>query len=344
MQPAKLPDNESERLRYLREMGILDTPLEERFERITRMVCRTLGVPMAAVSLVDADRQWFKSAQGLQASETSREVAFCAHAILDDQPFIVPDTHRDGRFSDNPLVTDNPQIRFYAGIPLRMAPDICIGTLCAIDSKPRELSPEELEALEDLSEMVKTELAAARLSEEHAKLISKLQSAQRAALIDPLTRLWNRAGGERLLEREWASSNRRERAMSVAVVDVDRFKSINDTHGHAAGDAALKHFATNLMKGFRATDVIARWGGDEFIIVLPDCGRDVLRATLQRLNARLGRKPLVHASCKLGLTASIGAWSGVPGAEMDAQVGLQAADEALYRAKRQGRDQFVIAD
>ena len=113
---AELPKNEKERLAALKQLNILDTPLEERFERITRIVARSLNVPIAAISLIDESRQWFKSIQGLSDSETSRDVAFCAHAILDDELLLIPDATQDERFANNPLVTEKPFIRFYAWI------------------------------------------------------------------------------------------------------------------------------------------------------------------------------------------------------------------------------------
>lgn len=345
MESARLPENEERRLSYLRSLDILDTPLEERFNRITRMVCHVLKVPIAAVSLVDSERQWFKSAQGLGAAETSREVAFCAHAILGDEPFVVFDTLQDHRFSDNPLVVGGPKIRFYAGIPLRMAGEFRIGTLCAIDSKPRQVSDDQLEILQDLGEMVKAELAAVKLSAEHAKLISELKQAERAALIDPLTRLWNREGGERLLTLEWLAAKRRAQPMALIMIDVDFFKEVNDEHGHALGDEALRHLASALLQSFRASDIVARWGGDEFIVILPDCGREHLVDTLSRVKAQLHSQPLVHMGIEYKLTVSAGAWNGVPtGGADDARSKLKAADAALYEAKRQGRDQFRLCE
>jgi len=155
---APLPPNESARLALLRGLQLLDSEPEEIFDRVTRLLARVLDVPIALVSLVDSERQWFKSRVGLDACETSRDLAFCAHAILDTKPLVVPDAREDLRFFDNPLVADGPLIRFYAGVPLYSADGLGLGTLCAIDTKPRQLSPADLQALIDCADIVRREL------------------------------------------------------------------------------------------------------------------------------------------------------------------------------------------
>src|ERR1700761_1760466 len=140
MIPPEIPSDDASRVATLRGLGLLDTASEERFDRITRLAQRILGVPIALVSLVDADRQWFKSSQGLDATETSREVSFCGHAISDKETFVVPDATADARFYDNPFVTEDPHIRFYAGCPIAAPSGALVGTLCVLDREPRNLS------------------------------------------------------------------------------------------------------------------------------------------------------------------------------------------------------------
>ncbi len=158
MKSAPIPENESNRLNKLNLYQVLDTPPEEAFDRITRLIAEIIDVPIALVSLVDSERQWFKSKYGLDAAETSREIAFCAHAILDDVPFIVEDTSKDTRFSDNPLVVNDPSIRFYAGAPLTTPDGLNIGTLCAIDRVPRKLTTQQTQLLTDFASIVVDEL------------------------------------------------------------------------------------------------------------------------------------------------------------------------------------------
>ncbi|CAG8863372.1 hypothetical protein PS627_00310 [Pseudomonas fluorescens] len=158
MQIAPPPLNEAARLCFLASLNILDTPPEESFDRITRLTRTLLGVPIALVSLVDLNRQWFKSCQGLDVAETPRDMAFCAHALHVEEALVIPDAKSDPRFADNPLVTDKPHIRFYAGVPLRFADGLTVGTLCALDTAPRMLSDEQLRALRDLARIVEREL------------------------------------------------------------------------------------------------------------------------------------------------------------------------------------------
>lgn len=155
---APIPPNERERLEALRSYGILDTNPEEEFDAIVRLAAYLCGTPIALVSLVDDARQWFKSKVGLDVRETPRDDAFCAHTILQSEPLVVPDARDDPRFRDNPLVTSNPNIRFYAGMPLQNENGHGLGSLCVIDRTPRQLTPEQLAGLEVLGRAVMTKL------------------------------------------------------------------------------------------------------------------------------------------------------------------------------------------
>lgn len=172
MKEPEVPENEAQRHKSLCELEILDSSPEARFDRITRVAICHFNVPIALVSLVDSERQWFKSRQGLDASETPRNISFCGHAILDDGIFYVPDTLNDARFSDNPLVTAAPKIRFYAGAPLRAPDGQRVGTLCIIDSQPRIFSADELSVLRDLADCVEAELERGHLLLAKAELVN----------------------------------------------------------------------------------------------------------------------------------------------------------------------------
>ncbi len=251
MKTPDFPANEKERLKELRSLNILDTTPEERFDRLTRMVKRVFDVDIALVSLVDENRQWFKSRVGLEASETGRDISFCGHAILGNEVFVIEDTQNDERFHDNPLVTGPPNIRFYAGAPLRYMNGSKLGTLCIIDRKPGALDDEDMDMLRDLAEMAEGELNAIQL-----------------ATIDDLTKISNRRGFIALAQNSLNLCVRQEAPVSLVFFGLDKFKPINDNYGHAEGDRVLVTFAGLMRKAFRDSDVFARIGGDEFAVLL----------------------------------------------------------------------------
>jgi phosphoserine phosphatase RsbU/P len=158
MIPAPPAPDETERLTELHALEVLDTPSEERFDRIVRLATRVFDVPIAYVALVDADRQWFKARCGVQVEQTGREISFCGHTILQDEPLIIPDASRDARFRDNPLVVGPPYIRFYAGHPLKGPKGYRVGTFCLADRRPRSLSPAQLETFGHLAALAEHEL------------------------------------------------------------------------------------------------------------------------------------------------------------------------------------------
>ncbi len=156
MKAPEIPTNEFARLQSLNEHELLDTLPEDMYDDMTRIATEITGTPISLITLVDKDRQWFKSKQNLDVTETPREYSFCAHAIVNsDEVFIVPDARYDERFFDNPLTAGNPHVIFYAGVPIKDAAANAIGTLCVIDSRPRELSDQQLEALKALAKLVK---------------------------------------------------------------------------------------------------------------------------------------------------------------------------------------------
>ena len=170
MLPPPLPPDESRRLQALRDLCVLDTPAEERFDRIVRTAARLFGTPIALVSLLDASRQWFKARVGLDAAQTPRDVSFCGHALLRQETFVVPDAFLDERFHDNPLVVGAPFVRFYAGHPVRAPDGSRVGTLCLIDHAPREFSDADRAALADLAAWVELEFDAVTVRQARAAL------------------------------------------------------------------------------------------------------------------------------------------------------------------------------
>ena len=261
------PQEEQARLATLQSLGILDTQPEERFDRLTRMAKRLFGVPIALVSLVDENRQWFKSCFGLSLSETSRDISFCGHAILGNDVFIIPNTLSDLRFADNPLVLNEPFIRFYAGCPLKAPDGRKLGTLCIIDRQPRSFNQDDLDALKDLAAMVERELGAVQL-----------------ATLDQLTNILNRRGFMMLAQHSMFLCARQNLSASLVFMDLDKFKPINDTFGHAEGDHALNVFAEHIKAACRDADIFGRLGGDEFAMFLINASREQAEHIVAKLS------------------------------------------------------------
>lgn len=270
MKKPEIPDDEALRLRALRALDILDTPAEERFDRLTRIAQRLFGVPIILVSLIDENRQWFKSKVGLALTETPRDVSFCGHAILGDDILVVHDATTDQRFTDNPLVLGEPNIRFYAGCPLKSLDGSKLGTMCLIDSEPRGFEQDDQAALRDLAAMVEREIELTQL-----------------VTIDELTDIPNRRGFQVLAENSLNLCLRKDLPASIVYLDIDKFKEINDTYGHAEGDRALSVFANNMKRISRDSDVFARLGGDEFVILLADSDRESAELTMTRFAEEL---------------------------------------------------------
>lgn len=312
-----LPSDEATRLATLQGLDILDTPPEERFDRLTRLAKRLFGVPIVLVSLVDANRQWFKSCIGLSVNETSREVSFCGHTILADEVFLVPNAVMDARFADNPLVTSEPHIRFYAGCPLKSDNGSRLGTLCLIDREPRDMDADDLQLLRDLAQMAEQELAALRI-----------------ATLDELTGLSNRRGFMVLARHALQWCQRQGKPATLLYMDLDEFKPINDRFGHAEGDLALKTFAHCLTEAFRGSDVIARLGGDEFLVLLTDSTPEHALLAVDRLQAALAAHNQ-GAGRGYALKCSVGRVQYEPAQHPDLETWLKAGDQAMYETKRQ---------
>ncbi len=201
-----------------------------------------------------------------------------------------------------------------------------------------------LSILQDLTEMVRSELSSLALSRSNQELRDELRQAERAALIDPLSRLWNRAGGEKMIEREWTAAIREKTSISIAMLDIDRFKAINDNHGHDAGDEVIRKVSRTVLSCLRPHDVICRWGGEEFLILLADCKNENLTHALDRILRTIRNVPVDTETGLVSVTASIGACTVSPIASDKFSDQLKIADKALYAAKNNGRNQYVIAD
>jgi diguanylate cyclase (GGDEF)-like protein/PAS domain S-box-containing protein len=479
---AALPENESDRLRALQETGLLDTSPEDDFDALVRLASIICETPIALLTLVDSTRQWFKAAVGLgSGGETARSQAFCAHAILHPEILLVRDALEDPRFADNPSVLGDPNIRFYAGLPLETTDGFRLGTLCVIDRASRELSPAQLEALhllgrqankqidlrrqqhvleqalvqgdlverelradqglfhafmdnspflgfmkdtdgrlvyynrrfaehfhlgresglgkrddelwppvvaarlrtndlsvlrqwkmmvlEDETEFCKeigsrwrsykfpfrdsggreyvaafsVDITADKCAEEQLKryqqaLVEANEKLHALAVTDGLTGLLNRRAFESALDHEFAVANRYIRPLTLMIVDIDNFKSINDTFGHEEGDRVLQSIAGMIGRGFRETDIVARYGGEEFGVILPNTPKQSAVESAERLRRAVGES----TSSVRRITISIG-MASLEGTKCSKSSLVRRADEALYQAKREGKDRVCMS-
>lgn len=449
---------EIERLEALHGLEILDTPADAAFDRITLLLARVLDVPVALVSLVDESREWFKSRIGLEIAHIPRAISFSAQAILQTAPLVIPDTAADPRFRDSPLVTGAPHIGFYAGVPIRTSNGFAVGTLCAIDHRPRELTQEQLDTLTDLADIASREVqlrkdllqksrfdalfkagevgyrsmfelasvgialvapdggwisvnsalcdivgytadelkclnfqqlthpddlnndltALAKLLDnqidrfqlekrylrkdgksvwvnlsvtkkiseagELEYFISIIQNIQarkeleREARHDALTGLFNRRAMDAMLPLAQARADRSSLQMALMFIDLDGFKSINDTYGHDAGDDLLRTVSMRLQSCVRRTDSLVRLAGDEFIVILEGVvpGMDEARDVANKLLAAIA-EPIIIKGDVIRTNASVGFSMYEPGSDKAPDELIREADRWMYKAKHLGK-------
>ncbi len=325
---APMPADERARLDDLYSYHIIDTPPDERFDMFTRVCTWIYQVPFSAINLIDADHTFFKSAVGIPVYRPRRGTSICAHAVAGDAAIMeVENLTADSRFQDHPLVANG--LRFYAGAILRSPDGHGLGTLCIGDSRPRRLAEPERAMLAELSRGVGAVLELHRSS----RLLLHLASE------DALTGLCNRRlFMDRL--RSILKKSDSDRPSTVLCIDLDGFKQVNDTHGHAAGDALLCEASRRLTATARAGDIVARLGGDEFAILLGRAATISVAEQVARRILRAFAEPFSFAGAPITLRGSIGiAASQRPD---DADALLRCGDEALYNAKRAGRGCYRI--
>ncbi|MGA0532232.1 GGDEF domain-containing protein [Hansschlegelia sp. KR7-227] len=317
--------DEDGRLAALARYDILDTPPEEAFDRITRLAQKIFHAPIATVSLLDGHRQWFKSAQGLTASETPRDMAFCNVPIQRRAPLVVHDAAAHPEFRDNPMVVGEPHIRFYAGAPLKSPDGHVVGTLCVMDREPRTFDDADLAVLIDLAHIVTDELELRLL-----------------ANVDSLTGALSRIAFREEAGRAVALAKRHKHPFSLVVLDLDHFKQINDEHGHAFGDTVLARMAAACLRELRTSDAIGRIGGEEFAILLPHAGAKAAQDVAERLRRAVAAEHVVAQGVVIPVTASLGLAS-VTRVTTDFDGLLAHAEAALSEAKAAGRNRVVAS-
>lgn len=327
----------------LHRLNIFYTPLEARFDRITRLAKKAMRVRVAAIGLVDSERQWFKSIDGWDLRELPRSRSLCERTMGKGEPVVIGDLREDPEYCDHPLVIGGPKFRFYAGFPLVDATGVTVGTFCVFDTKPHSMTSGIVQSLRDAGESAQKELLTNDLRDAQKILISKLDTARRQATLDELTRVWNRRGGLELMREMLAMADHQERSLAVCMIDLDKFKNVNDELGHQAGDQVLRKVTGLIIGCLRSDDVICRYGGDEFLLVLSDTSQHELKSIAERIRERVCEFPIETRNGPVEMTLSIGAAMREPHQkQIGRELFVEIADNALLGAKRAGRNSVRI--
>lgn len=317
-------DDEEGRLSALRRYEVLDTAPESEFDTIIQLILNIFKVEIAAISLIDSDRQWFKAAAGLDVPESPRSIAFCDYTIRGSDVFSVEDAVRDARFVENPLVTKDDGLRCYLGAPLTTPDGYNVGSVCIAGRAPRHFSSADHEVLRSFARLV--------VSQMELRLIAKR---------DSLTGALSRRGFEEAVSQSFLLFHRTEKPASVAVVDLDHFKAINDTRGHGIGDTVLRAVVEAAGRVLRRTDVVGRIGGEEFGVLMRGTTVEDAANVAERLRASIEELDFPEAP-GLRVTASIGVAACKPD-DSQPDIWMESADRALYVAKQGGRNAVVKA-
>ena len=331
LQQTDVSDDEQLRLSALHRYRILDTPSELQFDRLVELAARVFDLPIALISFVAQDRQWFKANQGLAISETPRCESFCAVAIQREGVMVIPDTTLDEEFRSYPVVLGEPHIRSYAGAPLVTINGQKLGTFCVLGTEPRTFTSKEQDLLVSFAEMAMTELQR-RLD---------LQDLNEMAMTDALTGLPNRVQFRQQLIEACRRADLSRQKVMVGLLDLDQFKRINDTFGHAAGDEVLREVGRRLKETTATGDVVARISGDEFVLLLSDVQSVGNVSVVTRRLEDSFAVPFVVEGQEVFVHWSLG-WSVYPDDARELDTLLGHADAAMFRAKRAGGGHAVF--
>ncbi|MGQ5523991.1 sensor domain-containing diguanylate cyclase [Chitinimonas sp. PSY-7] len=346
MEKPPLPDNEPARIASLQNMQLLDTPGEETFDRITRLAKSVFDVPIALVSIVDVNRQWFKSCIGLPVKETGRDISFCGHTILRNETMVISDPLLDNRFADNPLVTGEPGIRFYAGYPIKNSEGFAIGTLCIIDRKPRTLDGTQLQALQDLGTCTEEALLSWQINKGRwVRLEDKEASGHQ--LLDPDLGIWLSAPLMSLFERELARTRVQRLSFSVAVISLDRYNEYVALFGAQTGNEMLQMVVSRLRPQIQGDWTLGRYKQDELLLFAAVSSQQLydtastLYAALNKLDPISGRadRMVVETSTSIGIVSVD--FAGYEQAFTSSDL-LSAANAALFQARNEKGNRIFL--
>lgn len=338
------PPDEPLRLAALHNYMLLDTQADDEFDLLTELAAELCGAPYSFVSLVDEDRVWFKSRYGSDLVQVPRDQDYCAWSILENEELSIPDLTADARTATLSATTSGPQYRMYNGVNLVSADGYRVGVLCVMDIQPRQLTAHQHHLLRRLARQV---IALMELRLMQRELKDALADVSRLANEDELTGLHNRRAWLAQARNQLHLAKRLGSTLSVLMLDVDHFKTVNDSYGHPAGDAVLRALGRLLAKSLRGTDVAGRLGGEEFAVLLP--GSDTAGATrvAESLRQLVADEKIQDGDVALQVTVSIGVANIAtltPDTNTDGLDALiRAADQALYTAKQTGRNRVAVA-
>ncbi|MDQ2078447.1 sensor domain-containing phosphodiesterase [Marinimicrobium sp. ABcell2] len=325
----EIPADEEERLEELRGLNLLGVAADERFDRYTALVANLFEFPVVLITLIDANRQWFKSACGWSFRETTRDVSFCAHAINEPEVMVIPDACKDERFAGNPLVTGPPYIRFYAGAQVHGPSGKTLGTLCLIDHKPRTFDDCQIWRLRQFANLVESEIR-------HKNDLQQVRaSVEFSAYYDPLTRLPNRRLLTDRLTQLLALSQASERQLAVLLMNVAGLRLVNQSLGTEAGDELLAQVADRLRDVCPGGGTVARLQADEFVMVVPNLAEDAndIDQVADRVRGEL-EKPFLYEGGEQYLRILIGG-SIFPEHGVSPQVLIEKASAAIRFSGRE---------
>ena len=339
MPAAPFPVNEIKRLVAVQKVRLFGTPAEERFDKITRHARRMFDVPLAIIDIVGEKMAWLKSVQGSDVDfEAPRALSYCHYTVLKDEVCLIPDARNDPRVSDNPYAST---FIFYAGVPLKFDGHD-VGVLCIAANEQRTMTEEQLDALRDLASLAEHELEVGALSESQLRLAASNEELRMKARVDVLTRVWNRGAIHEIAACELEDGHCRGASTGIARLDIDHFKLVNDTYGHAAGDEGLRVISRRLRAAMRPTDAVGRYGGEEFLLVLPNVTSDSLPLACERIRRAISSEPATLEGGPIGVTCSMGYALAQGGTELLDTL-VQSADSGLFKAKRSGGDRVNAA-
>ncbi len=339
---GQLHTHEDTRLAALHSLQILNTPIEERFERITRLARKALDMPICAVSCIDKENTWFKSIQGLPGCQVDRKASFCQHTILGNDPLVIQDTRLDERFVDNPLVNNDPPFLFYAGVPIFSIDGLAIAAFCVLDTQPRTFTNDDLEILKDCASMAQFELHTGGANKVQDQLIQQVGNSWRLSMIDPLTRLWNHDGINTTLGESLTQSFDSKSGLMVIMLDLAGFNEINNTIGRAPSDQLMQEFAKSLLRAVGEKHIVGRIYNDKFVIIMNTI-TDIKQAIrhLDELQGFVDSYPIQGVENRPRLGGAIAAVYVTGSCEYAPQSVYETLDSSMYHAKHTGEYQLT---